>query len=90
MLAGCASVPLPPADEMPATPAVIPLGPGDTAPLPPPLLQGKSRWQPVRWAELPGFREDALHEAERALALEPDFTPAAELLQRLRGAPSQT
>ena len=32
----------------------------------PPLLQGKSRWQPVRWAELPGFADDALHEAWNA------------------------
>jgi membrane-bound lytic murein transglycosylase A len=30
------------------------------------LLQGKSRWQPVRWSELPGFAEDALHEAWNA------------------------
>lgn len=35
-----------------------------------------------------GRVEEALHEAERALALEPDFTPAAELLQRLRSARS--
>lgn len=40
--------------------------PDDTAPLPPPLQQGKSRWQPVRWAELPGFAEDSLHEAWNA------------------------
>ena len=30
--------------------------PGDTGPLPPPMAQAKSRWIPVRWAELPGFR----------------------------------
>ena len=66
MLVGCASVPLPPTDEGPARPAAEPIGPGDTGPLPPPLLQGKSRWQPVRWAELPGFGEDALHEAWNA------------------------
>jgi membrane-bound lytic murein transglycosylase A len=88
MLAGCASVPLPPADEMPATPAVIPLGPGDTAPLPPPLLQGKSRWQPVRWAELPGFREDALHEAWNAWLKScerpgPTFAPICPQVRRL-------
>ena len=40
--------------------------PGDTGPLPPPLSQPKSRWTPVRWAELPGFTEDALHEAWNA------------------------
>ena len=30
------------------------------------LSQPKSRWTPVRWAELPGFTEDALHEAWNA------------------------
>ncbi len=38
----------------------------DGAPLPPPIIQGKSRWQPVRWSELPGFAEDSLHEAWNA------------------------
>jgi membrane-bound lytic murein transglycosylase A len=32
----------------------------------PPLPRGKSRWQPVSWSELPGFNEDALHEAWNA------------------------
>ena len=87
MLAGCAGVPLPPADEVPATSAVVPLG-GDTAPLPPPLLQGKSRWQPVRWAELPGFREDALHEAWNAWLKScerpgPTFAPICPQVRRL-------
>ncbi|MBI3102109.1 MAG: MltA domain-containing protein [Burkholderiales bacterium] len=40
--------------------------PGDTGPLPPPRMQPKSRWVPVRWAELPGFADDALHEAWNA------------------------
>ena len=66
MLAGCASVPLPPADEVTRPAAPGPAGALDQAPLPPPLVQGKSRWQPVRWAELPGFTEDALHEAWNA------------------------
>jgi membrane-bound lytic murein transglycosylase A len=30
------------------------------------IVQGKSRWQPVGWDELPGFGEDALHEAWNA------------------------
>jgi membrane-bound lytic murein transglycosylase A len=30
------------------------------------MVQGKSRWVPVRWAELPGFEDDALHEAWNA------------------------
>jgi membrane-bound lytic murein transglycosylase A len=40
--------------------------PGDDGALPPPVVQGKSRWVPVRWAELPGFREDSLFEAWNA------------------------
>ncbi|MDO4592624.1 MAG: MltA domain-containing protein, partial [Comamonadaceae bacterium] len=38
----------------------------DTAPLGPPSYRPKSRWLPVRWAELPGFDADALHEAWNA------------------------
>ena len=38
----------------------------DAPPLPPPVLQGRSRWIAVRWAELPGFADDALHEAWNA------------------------
>jgi membrane-bound lytic murein transglycosylase A len=38
----------------------------DVAPLPPARQLGKSRWVPVRWAELPGFSDDALHEAWNA------------------------
>ena len=38
----------------------------DSAPLPPPIAQAKSRWTPVRWAELPGFEDDKLHEAWNA------------------------
>lgn len=34
--------------------------------MPAPLLQGKSRWVPVQWAELPGFEDDALFEAWNA------------------------
>ena len=52
---------------MPATRSTAPVAlPGDTGPLPPPLSQPKSRWTPVRWAERPGFTEDALHEAWNA------------------------
>ena len=38
----------------------------DTGPLPPAMQQVKSRWVPVRWADLPGFQTDALHEAWNA------------------------
>ena len=74
-LAGCVSVPLPSETVtglLAARPAAAPpessglILPEDTAPLPPPLLQGRSRWTPVRWAELPGFADDALHEAWNA------------------------
>ncbi|MDB5953921.1 MltA domain-containing protein, partial [Ramlibacter sp.] len=37
--------------------------PEDAVPLGPALLQGRSRWTPVRWSDLPGFGDDALHEA---------------------------
>ena len=40
--------------------------PADDGPLPAALQQPKSRWVPVRWSELPGFSEDALHEAWNA------------------------
>ena len=69
MLAACGSVPLPapePVAPPPAPQAAAPDLPGDSTALPPPLLQGKSRWQPVRWSELPGFADDPLHEAWNA------------------------
>ncbi len=67
-LAACSTPPAPgparPADA-PSPPGALGL-PDDTAPLPPPLTQPKSRWIAVRWAELPGFADDALHEAWNA------------------------
>jgi membrane-bound lytic murein transglycosylase A len=87
MLAACGSVPLPPMDEVPPPPGVQPL-PSDAAPLPPPILQGRSRWQPVRWDELPGFRDDALHEAWNAWLKScerpgPAFAPLCPEVRRL-------
>jgi membrane-bound lytic murein transglycosylase A len=68
-LAACSSPPIqPPMVELPA-PTGVPLpvsAPEDNGPLPPEIVQAKSRWTPVRWAELPGFEEDALHEAWNA------------------------
>ncbi len=69
LLAGCASVP--PSDPapragLPAAPAAAPAAPPDDAPVGAPLLQARSRWVPVRWSELPGFDDDALHEAWNA------------------------
>jgi membrane-bound lytic murein transglycosylase A len=66
MLAGCSSVPLPPADDVPPSARPAPAVRDDSAPLPQAMTRGKSRWQPVRWSELPGFAEDALHEAWNA------------------------
>jgi membrane-bound lytic murein transglycosylase A len=66
-IAGCASGPLPSADEAAPAARVSPPGaPGEALLLPPAIVRGKSRWQAVRWSELPGFPEDALHEAWNA------------------------
>jgi membrane-bound lytic murein transglycosylase A len=74
-LAGCAA-PLPPAvQETPASGIANP-APGVT-PQGAAILQGKSRWQPVRWDELPGFGEDALHEAWNAWLKSCERPPAA-------------
>lgn len=69
LLASCASAPppLPAPSPAPEVQAPDPWGlVPDDAPLPESLLQPKSRWTPVRWAELPGFDEDRLHEAWNA------------------------
>jgi membrane-bound lytic murein transglycosylase A len=64
---GCASAPpynpAPPAAIGAAAPGALA---GDTGPLPPALQRGKSRWVPVRWADLPGFADDPLFEAWNA------------------------
>lgn len=61
-----ASAPLPataaPAIGLPSATALA----ADTAPLVEAPWRGKSRWTPVRWAELPGFAEDNLFEAWNA------------------------
>ena len=53
-LSGCSTAP-------PASPVLS----GEKPPTPPgtPLQQAKSQWVPVDWSELPGFEQDALHEA---------------------------
>ncbi|MDO9404108.1 MAG: MltA domain-containing protein [Polaromonas sp.] len=67
---GVSRVALPDDAPLPTTPPSAPgvsVIPGDdTGPLPPAIVQGKSRWVPVRWAELPGFSQDALFEAWNA------------------------
>lgn len=70
-LAGCSVglAPYPPPPRPPATtptPAVVGSVPADDAPLPHAVQRGKSRWSPVRWADLPGWGQDRLHEAWNA------------------------
>ena len=70
MLASCAVKPTaspPPATSLPPTePAPPTADVTDSAPLGPALQRARSRWVPVRWAELPGFEQDAMHEAWNA------------------------
>jgi membrane-bound lytic murein transglycosylase A len=80
MLTACGSVPLPPEPAVvpSVTPAQrIPAAPEDAASLPPARVQGKARWQPVRWSELPGFGDDALFEAWNAWIRSCERPPAA-------------
>ena len=93
MLAACGSVPRQvPASSPPAAPTALPVPqdglPDDVAPLPGPLMQVKSRWTPVRWAELPGWGEDPLHEAWNAWLKScerpgPVFAPLCSEVRRL-------
>lgn len=72
ILAGCASAPLPsPAGYPPVSP---PQAVGSTAPA---LVHGKSRWVVVPWTQLPGFGQDALHEAWNAWLRSCERPPAA-------------
>ncbi len=62
--------------------------PDDSAPLPAAIQQGKSRWVPVRWGELPGYDDDALHEAWNAWLKScerpgPVFAPLCSDVRRL-------
>ena len=91
-LAACSTPPAPSPTRPGAIPAPPPPAPvvlpGDTGPLPPPMVQPKSRWMPVRWAELPGFADDALHEAWNAWIKscerpQPPFTALCSEVRRL-------
>ena len=76
-LAAC-STPPPPPTSPPAT-ATAPYTPAPraTGSLPPPIAQPASRWVPVPWEELPGFSDDALHEAWNAWVRSCERPPAA-------------
>ena len=100
LLTACASPPMvPPPATAPSPPAATEAAlpgsrPGDGGPLPPALVQGKSRWVPVRWAELPGFEEDQLSEAWNAWLKScerpgPKFLPLCSEVRRLSIATGQ-
>ncbi len=82
MLPGCAGAPPRSAEPVP-TPVVTIPGTGvaaateDSSSLPPVLQQPKSRWVPVRWSALPGFDNDAIHEAWNAWTRSCERPPAA-------------
>ena len=68
ILAACSvTPPQPPTDASTSAPASSPVPAGsDAQPLPGTIVRSKSRWTPVRWSELPGWNDDALHEAWNA------------------------
>lgn len=49
----------------------------DSPPIGPAVVRAKSRWLPVRWADLPGFEADALHEAWNAWLRSCEKPPAS-------------
>ena len=85
-----APVPLPsttPTRPIPSDSAASPR-PGDSASLQGVLVQGKSRWVPVPWADLPGFEGDNLFEAWNAWLKScerpgPVFAPLCAEVRRL-------
>jgi membrane-bound lytic murein transglycosylase A len=87
-LVACATAPVPaPVPPVPLG-AASPVRPDDGAGLPAAMVQGKSRWVPVSWAELPGFESDALFEAWNAWLKScerpgPAFAPLCDEVRRL-------
>lgn len=87
------SAPLP--STAPSTASTRPAS-SDSGGLPGVLLQGKSRWVPVSWADLPGFESDSLFEAWNAWLKScerpgPVFAPLCTDVRRLSiaSAPEQ-
>lgn len=72
MLAACSSPPPANPQSEQGLPPVVqpvprpPVSATDEVPSSAPVVQAKSRWQPVRWADVPGLESDALHEAWNA------------------------
>ena len=79
-LVACSSSP-----SLPPTPPSTVATPGDSAstalhdsaPTGPAVVRSKSRWLPVPWSDLPGFTDDALHEAWNAWLRSCERPPAA-------------
>ena len=79
-LASCAVKPPAPSAAPPAsTESPLPplAGAPDSVPTGPALQRPGSRWVPVRWADLPGFDEDATYEAWNAWIKSCERPPAA-------------
>jgi len=96
LLASCASPPEPASPRPPTAvvPAAARIGDSDGGLLPAPMLQGKSRWVPVGWNELPGFEDDQLYEAWNAWIKScerpgPAFAPLCGEVRRLSIASAQ-
>lgn len=94
LLASCATAPLPSSPTSRPPTAADTARPGDGTGLPPARTQGKSRWVPVPWSELPGFENDALFEAWNAWLKScerpgPVFAPLCDEVRRLSIASSE-
>ncbi|MES2383525.1 MAG: MltA domain-containing protein [Pseudomonadota bacterium] len=88
LLASCATAPLPPSSAPPSPPPVVGIPRPADGPSLPPRTQGKSRWVPVAWSELPGFESDTLFEAWNAWLKScerpgPAFAPLCGEVRRL-------
>lgn len=88
LLASCATAPLPPSSPVPAPPPLAGVPRPVDGPGLPPRTQGKSRWVPVAWSDLPGFESDTLFEAWNAWLKScerpgPAFAPLCGEVRRL-------
>lgn len=88
LLASCATAPLPPPSAPPSPRPVAGTPRPADGPGLPPRTQGKSRWVPVAWSELPGFESDTLFEAWNAWLKScerpgPAFAPLCGEVRRL-------